>query len=73
MLCMSSTVRYVVTPARRFAATTITDVEGRYVLCGIPRGLHEFAATAEGYDIFKNPVRSIDVAGDMTLDLQLRR
>jgi carboxypeptidase family protein len=56
------------------AATTITDADGRYVLCGIPRGPHEFAATAEGgYDNVKNPQRSIDVAGDMTLDLELRR
>ena len=56
------------------AATTITDADGRYVLCGIPRGHHDFAATAEGgYDIFKNPPRSIDVAGEMTLDFELRR
>jgi hypothetical protein len=56
------------------AATTITDADGRYVLCGIPRGPHEFAAIAEGgYDIFKNPPRSIDVVGDMTLDVELRR
>jgi hypothetical protein len=56
------------------AATTITDADGRYVLCGIPRGRHEFAATADGgYDISKNPVLSIDVAGDMTLDVDLRR
>jgi hypothetical protein len=56
------------------AATTITDADGRYVLGGIPRGSHEFAATAEGgYDIVKNPQRSIDVAGDMTLDIELRR
>jgi hypothetical protein len=56
------------------AATTITDADGRYVLCGIPRGRHEFAATAEGgYDISKNPPLSIDVAGDMTLDVDLRR
>jgi hypothetical protein len=56
------------------AATTITDPDGRYVLCGIPRGRHDFAVTAEGgYDILKNPQRSIDVAGDMTLDVELRR
>jgi hypothetical protein len=56
------------------AADTITDADGRYVLCGIPRGSHDFAAIAEGgYDIFKNPPRSIDVAGDMTLDVELRR
>jgi hypothetical protein len=56
------------------AADTITDADGRYVLCGIPRGPHDLAAMAEGgYDIFKNPPRSIDVAGDMTLDVELRR
>jgi hypothetical protein len=56
------------------AAITITDADGRYVLCGIPRGRHDFAATAEGgYDIFRNPPRPIDVAGDMTLDVELRR
>lgn len=55
-------------------ATTITDSDGRYLLCGVPRGSNEFAATAEGgYDIFKNPVRSIDVSGDKTLDVELRR
>jgi hypothetical protein len=56
------------------AATTITDADGRYVLCGIPSGSHEFAATAAGgYDISKNPPRTIDVAGDMTLDVELKR
>ena len=55
------------------AATTITDADGRYVLCGIPPDRHEFGATAAGYDNGKNPYRSIDVAGDMTLDLELRR
>jgi hypothetical protein len=55
-------------------ATTITDADGRYVLCGIPRGRHEFAAIAAGgYDIFKNPPRTIDIAGDMTLDVELKR
>jgi len=55
-------------------ATTITDADGRYVLCGIPRGSHEFAATAAGgYDISKNPPRTIDIAGDMTLDVELKR
>jgi hypothetical protein len=56
------------------AATTITDANGRYVLCGIPRGSHEFAATAAGgYDITKNPPQKIDIAGDMTLDVELKR
>jgi hypothetical protein len=56
------------------AATTITDADGRYVLCGIPSGSHEFAATgAGGYDISKNPPRTIDIAGDMTLDVELKR
>ena len=55
-------------------ATTITDADGRYVLCGIPRGSHEFAATAAGgYDISKNPPRTIDISGDMTLDVELKR
>ena len=32
------------------------------------------AATAEGgYDILKNPPRAIDVVGEMTLDVELRR
>ena len=57
-----------------FAGQTITDANGRYVLCGIPVGSHEFAATAAGgYDISKNPLRSIDIAGDMTLDVELKR
>ncbi len=56
------------------AAFTITDANGRYVLCGVPPGRHEFAAIAEGgYDIAKNPVREIDVAGDTTFDVELRR
>lgn len=55
-------------------ATTITDADGRYVLCGIPRGSHEFAAIAAGgYDISKNPPRTIDILGDMTLDVELKR
>jgi hypothetical protein len=55
-------------------ATTITDADGRYVLCGIPRGSYEFAATAAGgYDISKNPPRKIDIVGDMTLDVELKR
>ena len=55
-------------------AITITDADGRYVLCGIPVGSHEFAATAAGgYDITKNPPRTIDIAGDMTFDVELKR
>jgi hypothetical protein len=55
-------------------ATTITDADGRYVLCGIRRGSHEFAATAAGgYDISKNPPRKIDIVADMTLDIELKR
>jgi hypothetical protein len=55
-------------------ATTTTDADGRYVLCGIARGRHELDATAPGgYDISKNPSRTIDIAGDMTLDFDLKR
>lgn len=55
-------------------ASTMTDADGRYVLCGIPRGSHEIDATAAGgYDITKNPTRKIDIAGDMTLDIELKR
>lgn len=55
-------------------ATAITDANGRYVLCGIPNGSHELAAIAAGgYDISKNPPRTIDIAGDMTLDVGLKR
>lgn len=55
------------------AATTITDADGRYGLCGVPRGRHEFAVTAPGYDMSRNPGRMIEVAGDMTLDVELKR
>jgi hypothetical protein len=54
-------------------ATTITDADGRYVLCGIPRGSHEFAATAGDYDVSKDPPRMIDIAGDMTFDVEVKR
>jgi hypothetical protein len=55
-------------------ASTITDADGRYVFCGIPRRPHEVAAIAAGgYDISKNPARKIDIVGDMTLDLELKR
>ena len=55
-------------------AITITDEDGRYVVCGIPVGSHELEATAAGgYDISKNPARRIDIAGDTTLDVELKR
>jgi hypothetical protein len=55
-------------------ATTLTDADGRYVLCGIPRGSHELDATAPGgYDISKNPTRKIDIVGDTTFDVELKR
>jgi hypothetical protein len=55
-------------------ATTMTDADGRYVLCGIPRGRHELDATAPGgYDISKNPTRTMDIAGDTTFDVELKR
>jgi hypothetical protein len=55
-------------------ATTITDADGRYVLCGIPGGSHELEATAAGgYDISKNPARKFDIFGDTTLDVELKR
>lgn len=57
-----------------FAGRTITDADGRYVLCAIPVGSHDFAATAPGgYDIVKNPLRTINITGDMTLDVELKR
>lgn len=56
------------------AAATITDADGRYVICGVSRGVHYVAATSEGYARNdKNPDRRIDVTGDMTLDLELKR
>ena len=54
-------------------AITITDADGRYVLCGIPVGSHEFEVSAEGYVISKDPPLRIDIAGDTTLDFELKR
>lgn len=55
------------------AAITITDADGRYVLCGMPPGSHDVVATAGGYDNRNQRPRTIDVVGDMTLDLELTR
>lgn len=55
-------------------AATLTDADGRYVLCGVPHGTNEFGVTAQGYDIAKNPMpRTIDVSGDMAVDVELKR
>lgn len=51
-------------------ATTITDPDGRYLVCGI-RGNNEFYVGATGFR--KNSVREIDVSADMTLDVQMKR
>ncbi len=53
--------------------TTFTDPDGRYLVCGVPRGSNEFAVTATGFEIRRNPVREIDVSADMTLDIQMKR
>jgi len=52
-------------------ATTFTDPDGRYLVCGIPRGSNEFAVTATGYR--QTPGREVDVSADMTLDFQMKR
>ncbi len=52
-------------------ADTLTDAEGRYVLCGVPQlpGL-ELLATADGFQLFEY---SSDLIGRTTLDVELRR
>jgi hypothetical protein len=52
-------------------ATTLTDEEGRYVLCAVPHlpGLHLFASK-EGYHLFE---AWSDLMGRTTLDIELRR
>lgn len=52
-------------------ATTITDPDGRYLVCGVPLGSNEFAVTATGFR--QNPTREIVVSADMTLDVQMKR
>lgn len=52
-------------------ATTLTDGEGRYLLCGVPhlRGLYLFASKS-GFKLFGTGTNLI---GQTTLDIELRR
>lgn len=52
-------------------ATTLTDADGRYLLCGVPqlRGLYLFASKS-GYKLFET---GTNLLGQSTLDIELRR
>ena len=52
-------------------ATTLTDANGRYLLCGVPqlRGLYLFASKS-GYKLFET---GSNLIGQPTLDIELRR
>ena len=53
------------------AATTLTDAEGRYILCGLADDSSTYVfAWMEGYGLFESRVR---LAGNTTLDIELHR
>src|SRR5688572_30199946 len=53
------------------AATTLTDADGRYILCGLADDPSTYLfAWKEGYRLFES---SVNVTGNTTLDIELRR
>jgi hypothetical protein len=53
------------------AATTLTDAEGHYILCGLADDPSTYVfAWMEGYGLFESNVR---LAGNTTLDIELHR
>ena len=53
------------------AATTLTDAEGRYILCGLDDDTSTYVfAWMEGFDVFESRVT---LAGNTTLDIELHR
>jgi len=53
------------------AATTLTDADGRYILCGLADDPSTYLfAWKDGYGLFES---TVNVAGNTTLDIELRR
>jgi hypothetical protein len=53
------------------AATTLTDADGRYILCGLDDDPSTYVfAWKEGYRLFESRVQ---LAGNTTEDIELRR
>jgi hypothetical protein len=53
------------------AATTLTDADGRYVLCGLAGESSTYLfASKSGYRLFES---SVTLAGNTSLDIELRR
>lgn len=53
------------------AATTLTDSDGRYVLCGLDHDTSTYVfSSKDGYRLFE---QNISVTNDTTLDIQMRR
>jgi hypothetical protein len=53
------------------AATTLTDADGRYILCGLADEPTTFVyASKSGYRLFES---SVKLAGSTSLDIEMRR
>ena len=53
------------------AATTLTDSEGRYVLCGLDHDTSIYVfASKDGYRLFE---RNVSITNDTTFDIEMRR
>jgi hypothetical protein len=54
-------------------ATTVTDADGRYVLCGLGGQTSTFLYAAKpGYEVFADIV-PLNLSGDTTLDIELHK